>query len=558
VAAELAASRPATPLAELAGELADLHTRLDLLTPDGDPRTQVRTVFSWSYRHLGPAQARTFRLLGLHPGPDLEPHAVAALTGVTAQQARQALDVLARAHLLSPASPGRYGVHDLLRGYACELSASLDNREERDAALTHLFDYYLYTAAVAMDTLFPAERHRRPRISPPGTPVPGLADPPAAREWLDAERAAFVAVTAHTAAHGWPGHTTRLAATLARYLDNGGSFPEAITIHSHALGAARRTGDRPAEATALDDIGGIDWRQSRFQQASDRFRQALALFREAGDRAGEARVLGSIGLAETALGRDEQAARHQQEAVAIFRDIGDRLGEARSLGNLGLARQRQGHYQEAAGYHQQTLDLSREIGDSTGEALALARLGGVDLRLGRYQHAAGYLQMALSLFHEIGSASSEAETLVRLSEVYRRLGRHEQAAANLEQALATFREIGDREGEAEGLNGLGEVFFQTGDTGSAREHHAAALRLASEIGEPRQQARAHSGLARACQADGDPVQALRHWREALICYTAIDAPEASEIRACLASVGDSGTGDQPAPVDDSTAAGRPV
>ena len=103
-----------------------------------------------------------------------------------------------------------------------------------------------------MDTLFPAERHRRPRIPRPATPVPPLPDPAAAREWLDAERATLVAAAGHTAAHGWPGHATRLAATLFRYLHSGGHFPEALTVFSHALGAARRTGDHAAEATALN------------------------------------------------------------------------------------------------------------------------------------------------------------------------------------------------------------------------------------------------------------------------------------------------------------------
>jgi tetratricopeptide (TPR) repeat protein len=317
-------------------------------------------VFSWSYRHLDADAARTFRPLGLHPGPDFEPYAAAALTGATVQQARRAVDVLARAHLLSAASAGRHGMHDLLRGYACELTATLDTRKERRAAVTRLFDHYLYTAATAMDTLYPAERHRRPRIPRPATPVLSLADPAGAREWLDRECAALVAAAGHTAAHGWPGHATRLAATLSRYLYNGGHLPEALTIFSHALGAARRTGDRAAEATALNDIGNVDWQQGRYQQAGDHHRQALALFREAGDRAGEARVLINIGLDEADLGRYEQAARHQQEAVVMYRDIGDRFGEARALGNLGLARQRQGRYQEAAGYHQQSLDLPRD------------------------------------------------------------------------------------------------------------------------------------------------------------------------------------------------------
>ena len=72
VAAELAAARPAAPLADLVGELADQQRRLDLLDAGGDPRTAVRAVFSWSYRHLDAAAARAFRLLGLHPGPDFD------------------------------------------------------------------------------------------------------------------------------------------------------------------------------------------------------------------------------------------------------------------------------------------------------------------------------------------------------------------------------------------------------------------------------------------------------------------------------------------------------
>jgi tetratricopeptide (TPR) repeat protein len=536
VAAEHAA-RPAVPLTTLTGELAELRTRLDQLEVGGDPGTQVRTVFSWSYRHLDAETARSFRLVGLHPGPDLEPYAAAALTGATVPQSRRALDVLTRAHLIQPATPSRYGMHDLLRGYARELSATADGGQEQHAALTRLFNHYLYAAAAAMDTLFPAERHRRPRIPEPGTPVPPLADPAAARQWLDGERTILVAAIGHTAANGWPGHTTRLAATLASYLYSGDHFCEAITIFSHALGAARRTGDRAAEATALNNIGDVDMGQSRLQQAADHHRQALALFRAAGDQIGEARALGRMGLDETGLGRYEQAARHQQEAVAIFRDLGDRFGEARTLGSLGLVRGRQGRYQEAAGYHRQTLGLSRELGDREGEAHALARLGVIDLQLGRYQHATGYLQRALTLFHDMGYAGSEAESLIHLGEVYLGLGRHKQAAGNFEQALAVFREISDPMLEAEALNGLGDVLFQTGNTDRARGHHATALRLASEAGAPLVQARAHSGLARTCQADGDSRQARHHWQEALTRYTAIGAPEADQIRAQLAAIG---------------------
>ena len=73
VAAELAAARPAVRLAELAGELADQQRRLDLLDAGGDPRTAVRAVFSWSYRHLDADAARAFRLARPAPRPRLRP-----------------------------------------------------------------------------------------------------------------------------------------------------------------------------------------------------------------------------------------------------------------------------------------------------------------------------------------------------------------------------------------------------------------------------------------------------------------------------------------------------
>src|SRR4029453_15040397 len=73
------------PLAALPAGLADhlgqAGRRLDALDA-GDPTTQVRAVFSWSYAALTPSAARLFRLLGLHPGPDISTPAAASLAGI--------------------------------------------------------------------------------------------------------------------------------------------------------------------------------------------------------------------------------------------------------------------------------------------------------------------------------------------------------------------------------------------------------------------------------------------------------------------------------------------
>jgi DNA-binding SARP family transcriptional activator len=273
VAAELAIGRPEVPLSRLVEELADEGRRRELLDAGGDPQTGVRAVFSWSYRQLDPEAARAFRLFGLHPGPDLEAYAAAALLGTDVARARQLLDVLARAHLVQRTPADRYTLHDLLRAYAVDLAAA-DDEGDRHTALTRLFDAWLAIAGTAIDTLYPAERHRRPRVSVPDTPAPPIVDAPTAQAWLDAERANLVAFVVHHATHGWPSHAVRLTITLLRYLESGGHHAEATTMHAHARTAAQQIGDAAAEAHLLTNVAVVDAQQGHYEQAADLLRRA--------------------------------------------------------------------------------------------------------------------------------------------------------------------------------------------------------------------------------------------------------------------------------------------
>jgi len=578
VAAELAAARPDFSLAELAGELTALQRRLDLLDADGDPRTAVRAVFSWSYQQLGSDMARTFRLLGLHPGPNLDQYAAAALTGTTVETAGHLLELLGRAYLIQRTLTGRYGMHDLLRAYAAEQAVSDETEPDQRAALTRLFDYYLHTAAAAMDALEPAEQDYRPRVPRPATPNPSVTGPPTARAWLDSERENLVSVAAYTAAHGWPSYATRLAATVHRYLDIGGYYTDAINVHNHALSAARQAGDRAGEAAALANLGGFEWRLGHYQEAADHLEQALNRHRETGDRAGEIGALTTLGAVCFNQGRYHQAADHLQRAVDLSREINDRSRVARAQNNLGLVKERLGHYQQAASCFQQVLRWAREASDRIGEARALGNLGIVEFRrggyqeavehqrhalvlfgetgdrggeantlcnlgcaeekLGRYQEAADHQGHALAIFQEIGNPGGQARALGNLGIVEQRLGRYQEAADYHQQALERFRQTGDRGGEVEALNGLGETSLAIGQQHQAAAHHIAALNLASQIGDQYEQARAHNGLAEVHHAAGDLGQARHHWQEALTLYTDLSTPEARIVHAHLMELND--------------------
>ncbi|HET7015226.1 MAG TPA: BTAD domain-containing putative transcriptional regulator [Streptosporangiaceae bacterium] len=322
VAAEIAIARPTARLAELAAELADQRPGLQLLEAGGDPRTAVRAVFSWSYRYLKPDAARAFRLFGLHPGPDLDLYAAAALTDTSLPKARSLLDQLARAQLIHLTGPGRYGMRDLLSAYARQLTAEHDSAADRRAGLTRLFNYYASTAATAMGTMYPQTYGRKSGIKRPTTPTPAVADRATAGEWLKAEQASLVAIARYTAENGWPRHATQLSAILIHHY-TGNTNPEASIIGEPGHRAALAMGDRVAEAVALYALGQVAWSQVRYRSADAGFRDALAQYRAITDPDGKARALHGLGLIALQEGRYETASDCFRQAVALCRQPGD-------------------------------------------------------------------------------------------------------------------------------------------------------------------------------------------------------------------------------------------
>lgn len=531
VAAELATSRPDSPLTALVDELADEQRRLDLLDAEGDAETAVRAVFSWSYRHLDQAAARAFRLIGLQPGGDIDVYGAAALVGDTLKQTGGLLDQLAKAYLVHQSSPGRWTMHDLLRAYATEAAGHHDGDTRRRDALTRLFDCYLATATAAVSTAFPTENSFSLRTAParPGQVMP-LAGPVAARAWLDSERANLVAIVGYAAGHGWPDHSLDLATVLFRYLETCNHYPQAKSIYTSARAAAKQLGDQAAECSVLTNLGAVDARQGQYARAFSHFKLALGLCRQTGDRTAEARALTSLGVISWHQGNYRQAAGHLERAAELFSRTEKRTGQAYALGNLGLAVMRLGRYEEAAGHLELALSLFGQAGDPSGEAWALVNLGDVNVHRSRYRLAAGNLTEALASFKSLGNTAGEAHALSNLGDVARFECRYLEATGHLRQALVLFRTIADLAGQAEALNGLGEVALATGKAARARAQHSAALDLASQIGELYEQARAHRGIADAHLADGDGDQARRHWQQARELYAGLGVPEADEVR----------------------------
>jgi DNA-binding SARP family transcriptional activator/tetratricopeptide (TPR) repeat protein len=532
IAAELVAARPAAQLNELVDELKEEHRRLDVLHADHDPRTALRAVFSWSCDQLDPEISRAFRLAGLHPGPDFDVYALAALTGASLDRAGQLLSTLTRAHLVQIASPNRYSMHDLLRAYARELAAS-DSDSASHRAVTRLFDYYLFAAGAAMDLWYPAETYRRRPIPPPPVRLPAMADRAEAGTWLDSEKANLVAAVVHCADHGWPAHAADLAGSLNRYLIVGCHLPEATTIYSHALQSARRSGNLAAEADALNGLGCIAGMNGHFRDAVDHLQAALNRYRECGDRLGQARVLRNLGVREQEGRHLLAAASHYQNAIAAFEDAGDSLGAALALAYLGEVEIDLVAYDEAADHLQRALPVFRDAGHPFAEADALASIGLLYFRRGQLAQASDFYRQALAIFGRIDHPTGIANGLVSLSGISMRQGQYSRAIRYLRRALALCRQAGYPRGEIWALRSLAEALTGAGQADAARAELIAALRLAAEAGNTYQEASAHRDVANSYHSAGSTSLAREHWLRSLAIFTEIGAPEADQVRAEL-------------------------
>jgi DNA-binding SARP family transcriptional activator/tetratricopeptide (TPR) repeat protein len=433
IVAARAAVNATVPLTAVAGQLR--RARLDGLD-GGDPFTDVRAVLSWSYQVLDAESARLFRLLGLHPGPDIAAPAVASLAGRTAAQVRPLLAELAGAHLVTEHAPGRYTFHDLLRAYATELVHTADPDAERRAAAARMLDHYLHTAHAAALLLQP---HREPIVPLAAGAAEPLADYAQAVGWLTAEQPVLLALVQRSDSHAW-----QLAWTLTTFLSRRGNWRDLAVSHRSALVAAQRRADR----------------------------------------AGQAHAHRGIALASIELGHDDDAENHHHAALQLFTEVGAQTGQAQTHLDLALVRERQGRHADALEHAHQALELFRRAGNRFGQANALNAVGWHAAMLGEFEQTLVHCELALTTLRQMGDRFGQAATSDTLGYAHHHLGHHRQAVIHYQQALDLSRTLGDRYHEAVVLIHLGDLHRDAGAPAAAHAAWQGALETLEQLGHP--------------------------------------------------------------------------
>jgi tetratricopeptide (TPR) repeat protein len=438
IVAARAAAYPDFPLAALAEELRDAEGRLQALN-------RVTAVISWSYRQLSDSAARLFRLLGLHPGPDITAPAAASLAAVPLTDARPMLAELARDNLITEHLPGRFAFHHLLRAYATAQTRTLDPGTDQNAALQRMLDHYLHTAQAAWYLSNPRQQQAITLAPPlPGVTPEEPADYPAAWAWFTAEYPVLLAVIQLAADTGHHTHAWQLPHMLVPFFERQGHWHDFAATHRIALTATKDHADQQGQAHA--HLG--------------------------------------IGHARARVGRPDEARPHLQDALRLFEELSDQAGQSHAHDYLGMTFHTEERYGEALIHLQQAVDLARAHGGyPRGLAAALNSLGWFHVLIGNAEESLTYSRQSLGLFRDLGDRWGEAATLDTIGYAHDHLGHHQQAASHFEQALAIDCELGDLFTQATHYDHLGDALHAVGHTTQARNNWQLALNILDQLSD---------------------------------------------------------------------------
>ncbi|UMP06229.1 hypothetical protein [Amycolatopsis sp. EV170708-02-1] len=166
-----------------------------------------------------------------------------------AEAGRASAAELSAAHLITPAGPDRYRLHDLIREFAVACARTDETTSSRAEVADRLIDWYLHVAAEANRIIDPNRDLVTPalRYPAPGRPFP--VERRAALAFLGAERANLLPVVRFAREHGRNTAAWQLTYLLTSFYDTTGGWNERI-------GLCREGPRRPPNST-------IRWRRRK-------------------------------------------------------------------------------------------------------------------------------------------------------------------------------------------------------------------------------------------------------------------------------------------------------
>ena len=481
-------STPGARLAEFVDELRDDDALLDLGADGDDPDGSIGAAFSWSYVALDDDAKRAFRLLGVHPGPDVGVAAAAALIGIERSSAARQLDRLVKENMMAQREQRtRYQFGGLLRKYAVRCCALEPWRSARIAAQHRMLSYYHHGAYRADRASFP-NRHGgdvEPLVH--GVVPPTFQDATAAREWLIHERQNLTAAIVFARAHGYHKYVTAMCSSTGETFLRLGYNDDVRTGLRSAIASADAIGDIKLLADSLGNLGFFFLRSRDYVSAEEYIVRSKEMYDRVEWPLGSATSLNRMARLYVERGDFRRGIETHQAALTALRAIDSpeaRGHEIVVLYRLGEAMRRAGDLDTAVRHTSQGLWLAEISTDVRGQAFCHTELAAIyfehrDLQLAT-SHVRRSRELSQDLDHELAARNWRILGLISQDQ-----GDIQRAEYCLRAAAAAARESQDPLSEADAYYLLGELLNDNTNADKAVEALTRALAIFEQLNDLR-------------------------------------------------------------------------
>jgi tetratricopeptide (TPR) repeat protein len=374
-------------------------------------------------------------LLAVHPGPDFDVGAAAAVLGATTSTAAALLDRLVLRHWLATPRRERYRLADQAGTQIADRAWTGAAESGRRTALRRLADHYLRRAEAADREITPF-RHR-PVLDGSGQTAEPPLDYAAALAWLTAEQEPIGATCIACGEQGLDTQCWQLAYTLRGFYYLTKPWPAWIATHKAALRAAERLADPQAQAL----------------------------------------ICNGLGLARLELGQLDTATEHYLRAIDLATQAGDGHGAATSQANYAWVLYSQQRFDDFLEQIRPAYAFYRRAGARRNAAITLRGIGLAEGSLGRAADAERHLRHALREFQELDLKLDTAMTLNAIGDAFRHAGDANRAVTAYADALRSAEIAGSAFEQARAHRWLAELAMRRGDLGAAARHRGEADRF---------------------------------------------------------------------------------
>jgi tetratricopeptide (TPR) repeat protein len=221
-----------------------------------------------------------------------------------------------------------------------------------------------------------------------------------------------------------------------------GRYQDAKECFRQALETKRRLYDSRGQTQALNAMGQVFNRLGQYRKALEYFNKARETPNGASGKTDDEATLRGLAVTYGKLGRYGQALELAEKAVRINRKLGSKRGEALSLGVLGEIYKNLGRYQKALEAHEKALELSNKLGSRNAQAISLRNIASVYGLTGQHSHALRFYKEALAISKSTGVSLLVGGVCISMGQIYSQIGARDQALANYRKGLKIFTKLG--------------------------------------------------------------------------------------------------------------------